>query len=336
MRPRHVFRAWSHYVARTQRPILVGPWREEIGSEVLYWLPFLAQWCHTYHIAPDRLMAISRGGAAAWYPAGATRVELYDYWPPEALRLESLRASAATGSIKQTAETALERTLYPTIAARLGLRRYHVLHPQALYAAIRGWADNTRSLADLMAHLRFAPLPAPPALPLSVALPERFACVRFYQRPTWMLSDEVRDYCGQLVGTLATQIPVVVIGSRQHHDEHLDLAFHGAGVTDLIDAFPARDNLALQSAVLAKSQCFVGTYGGTMQLAVRLGIPSCGFYQAFRGTAYGHKILTDWLAMQQHTPIWIGTPAQAELVRTVVSVPLELPQPVSSSSGVLG
>jgi hypothetical protein len=73
-----------------------------------------------------------------------------------------------------------------------------------------------------------------------------------------------------------------------------------------------------------------------MQLAVRLGKPAAGFYLKFDGTAYGHKSLTDWLALQQQTPIFIGTPQQAELVRSVVSVPLELPQPVGSSSGVLG
>jgi hypothetical protein len=327
------FDLWSRYVARTNRPILVGPWREEIGTETLYWLPFLAQWAHRYKIKRERLIAISRGGSSHWYGMGKA-VELTDYWPSADLRIEALR-SAQTGSVKQTTITAQEQALYQTLSARLGLRRYHVLHPKDMHAAIAGWNANTMSLADVVEHLRFTPIPTP-HLPLNVALPPSFACVRFYGRHTWPLTEEVKEYCRNIVGGIAKHIPVVIIGSTLHHDDHLDLVFEGPNITNLVDAFPVRENLALQSAVIAKSAFFVGTYGGTMQLAVRLGKPSAGFYLDFKGTAFGHKVLTEWLAMTQHLPIWIGTPAQADLVRNVVTVPLELPQPVASSSGVLG
>ena len=43
--------------------------------------------------------------------------------------------------------------------------------------------------------------------------------------------------------------------------------------------------------MLSKARAFVGTYGGTMQLAVRLGLPSAGFYEKFKKTAYAHKLL---------------------------------------------
>jgi hypothetical protein len=327
------FALWSRYVAKSGRPILVGPWREEIGSEILYFIPFLEQWCAKYNIAKDRLVAISRGGASHWYAAGQS-VELYDYWPQDAIRLETLRGTVAHGTVKPRDVSQLEAALYPTIAARLGLRRYHVLHPSVLYDQIHDWYVDKMSLHTLMQSLRFTPVPTP-HLPLSVVLPERFTCVRFYQRHTWPFTDEIKHYCGQLVGQLAKQTPVVVIGSSLHHDDHLDLGFTGPNITNLIDAFPS-SNLAMQSAVIARSDCFVGTYGGTMQLAVRLGKPSAGFYLKFAGTAYGHKSLTEWLAMQQNIPIWIGTPAQAEMLRSIVSVPLELPQAPGSSSGVMG
>ena len=327
------FDQWSRRVARSGRPILVGPWREEIGSEVLYWLPWIAQWCHTYKIAADRLVALSRGGAGQWYGAG-TVIELMDYWPPEVFRLESQRDARQRGSVKQLVRTPLEEALYRTVAARLGLRRYHVLHPAQMYAQIRPWQQERMGLADVMRRLRFAPLKVP-QLPLSVVLPERFVSVRFYARHTWPLTEEVRDYCGALVGAIAAHTPVVVVGSSAHMDDHLDAAFAGQNVTSLLDAFPLRENLAMQSAVIARSQAFVGTYGGTMQLAMRLGKPSAGFFLSFKGTAYAHNSLTEWLAIQQNLPIFIGTPAQGELVRSIVSVPLELPQPVGSSSGVM-
>lgn len=327
------FELWSRYVAKTGRPIFLGPWREEIGSECLYWLPFLAQWCHTYGIAKERLVAISRGGAAFWYGAGKA-IELYDYWPAADLRLETLRSSQQHGTVKPKGISELEAALYQTLSARLGIRRYHVLHPSAMYAALSTWMQDAMSLKAVMDHLTFTPIPTP-HVPLSVSLPESFTCVRFYQRHTWPFTDEVKDYCTQIVAHLAQHTPVVVIGSSLHHDDHMDLSFQGPNITNLIDAFPIRDNLALQSAVIAKSSHFVGTYGGTMQLAVRLGKPSVGFYLEFKGTTYGHKSLTEWLAMKQNIPIFIGTPQQADLMRQVVNVPLELPQPTGSSSGVL-
>lgn len=327
------FNLWSRYVARTNRPILVGPWREEIGSEVLYWLPWLAQWCHRYGIKPSRLVAISRGGAGQWYGAGQV-VELMDYWPPEVFRLEVQRESRRTGSVKPMSVTPIEQALYQTVSARLGLRRYHTLHPAQMYAQLRPWMRDAMSLVEVNRYLRFTKLPTP-MLPLGTVLPDRFVCVRFYARHTWPLTEEIRDYCGALVGAIAKQMPVVVIGSTAHHDDHLDAVFTGPNITSLIDAFPLRDNLAMQSAIVARSTAFVGTYGGTMQLALRLGKPSAGFFTQFSGTAYAHKSLTEWLALQQHTPCFIGTPAQAEFIRSIVSVPLELPQTVGSSSGAM-
>lgn len=325
------FQIWSQWVARSSRPIFLGPWREEIGSEVLYWLPFLAQWCHTYGIAQERLIAISRGGAAQWYGAGKA-IELYDYWPPADLRLETLRNSQQHGTVKPRGVSDLEAALYQTLSARLGIRRYHVLHPSVLYQVLGPWMQDAMSLKHVMDHLRFTPIPTP-HVPLSLSLPESFTCVRFYQRHTWPFTEEVKDYCTQIVAGLAQVGSVVVLGSGVHHDDHLDLSFTGPNITNLIDAFPMRENLALQSAVMAKATTFVGTYGGTMQLAVRLGKPSVGFYLQFTGTTYGHKSLTEWLAIQQRLPIFIGTPQQADLMRQVVQGPLELPQPVGSSSG---
>jgi len=327
------FELWSKYVARSKKPILLGPWREEIGSEVLYWLPWLEQWIHTYQIDRSRLIAISRGGAGSWYRAART-IELYDYVPAKDLRLEILRHAQGSGTVKQIAVTSWERTFYALVKERLGLRRYHVLHPSAMYQQIRQWQSEREGLGPAMDRFRFTPIPTP-HLPLNVALPEKFICVRFYERHTWRLSEEIRDYCTALVENLAKHIPIVVIGSSAHHDDHLDLGFSGPNITSLIDAFPLRDNLALQSAVIAKSSAFVGTYGGTMQLAVRLQKPSAGFYQHFKGTAFAHQTLTRWLALQQQTPIFIGTPGEADLVRSIVSVPLELPPSgVGSSSGV--
>ncbi len=60
-------------LAREQRPIAVGPWLGEVGFELLYWVPFVRWFAERYEVAPDRLIAVTRGGAASWYAPIAGR-----------------------------------------------------------------------------------------------------------------------------------------------------------------------------------------------------------------------------------------------------------------------
>src|SRR5207248_7465274 len=48
-------------------PIVVGPWLSEVGYEVLYWIPFVRWVQSQFHIPPERLVVVTRGGAASWY-----------------------------------------------------------------------------------------------------------------------------------------------------------------------------------------------------------------------------------------------------------------------------
>ena len=304
--------AWS------SAPILVGPWRSELGFEVLYWLPWLAAFRERYHIAKERLIVVSRGGAGGWYDAGRS-VELYDYTPLATLRKAMLADSTRTGSTKQYRMSGWEKKLLAVIAEDLGLRRYHVLHPLRMYHRLAPWWQGRMGHADLLKHVRFAldPLPTP-APPLTFALPERFVAVRFYQRHTWAMTDDLRAWVIALIEQLAKRIPVVLLDPGLYTDDHVDFPIHGDYVLRLQDHVTPQNNLAVQSAVIAKAQAFVGTYGGTMQLAIRLKKPSVGFYHTFEGTAYAHKTLVEWLAIQQKTPCFIGRPDDARLIKEIL------------------
>lgn len=297
-------RAHLRMIAKSSRPILVGPWRSEVGFEVLYWLPWLHAWRERWKIAKDRLIVLSRGGAGAWYDA-AQAIDLYDYLPVAQLRKAMLHDAATTGSVKQRGITDWEGTVCTLVAQQLGLRRYHILHPSLMYRALTPWWEGRMGAAELLTRLRFALVPAP-APPLTLALPERFVAVGFYARHTWPLTDETLEWGQHIVTTLSARINVVLVGSTLRADEHLP--FPLVPGTSSHSALPAASDLALQSAILAKSQAFVGTYGGLMQLAVRLGKPAAGFYTKFEGTAYAHKHLTEWLGVQQQTPVFIGRP----------------------------
>ena len=309
---------WWRRVAASSQPILLGPWRSEVGFESLYWLPFLAALRAKYQWPKERLIALSRGGAGVWYDVAKT-VDLYDYVPLETVRQAMLADAASTGSVKQHAETAWEQKLLPLIAHDLGLRRYHVVHPSLMYQALTPWWEGQMGMTPLMAQLRFTPLVVP-AAPLALPLPERYVAVGFYARHTWPMTEELRGWVQQLVDGLAKHIPVVLIESGLHADDHIPFPITGERVLSLKNYVTPQTNLAVQSAALAKAEAFVGTYGGTMQLAVRLKKPAMGFFQKFEGTAYAHKQLTEWLAVQQGTPCFIGRPVDARAVKELLQV----------------
>ena len=301
---------------RSSRPILIGPWRTELGFESLYWLPWLAKFRETYGIAKDRLIAVSRGGAGHWYDAGQA-LELYDHLPAAQIRQAMLADAQRTGSVKHQTMAPWERTLLQFVAESQGITKYHVLHPSQMYQDLSPWWEGTMGTQELFSRLKFAPIPVPHP-PLNIPLPDKFIAVSFYARHTWPLSDDLKTWVANQVDYLAKHIPVVLLESGFHADDHLPFPLEGPNIVSLAPYVTPRDNLAIQSTVIAKSLGFVGTYGGTMQLAVRLGKPAVGFYQKFEGTCYAHKALTEQIAVQQQTPCFVGRPDDARYVREIL------------------
>lgn len=319
-------------LAYSSRPILVGPWTSEMGFEVLYWLPFLEQLKAQYRIDSSRLVAVTRGGAGAWYGVPHT-VELYDYVPPSDLRLSALEHVQQEASINQHGVTPWERQLVKLLAARLGLRRYHVLHPSVMYRTLKAyWGPQTMGFATALQHLRFLPIPVPPA-PVGLTLPESFIAMRWYARPTWPMREDMVDWTKDVVRVIAQTMPVVILQTGAYLDDHLDFPPPEGEHITVIRSPQWRENLSIQSAVLKRANGFVGTWGGVAQLAVRLGLPVAAFYDQFQGASYAHKQLAAWLAMQQKTALFVGRPHDAEFIRSILPQMLTLPElPRGSSS----
>jgi hypothetical protein len=47
--------------------VAFGPWRGDVASELLYWIPFVRWAQEHFSFDPERLVAISRGGVGHWY-----------------------------------------------------------------------------------------------------------------------------------------------------------------------------------------------------------------------------------------------------------------------------
>jgi hypothetical protein len=310
---RLVTRAYLARLRASRAPIILGPWRSEVGFEALYFLPFL-KWA-LKGINPSRLVTVTRGGAANLY--GTAAIDLYKLRDVASVRQENLYDHQTTGLQKQMTCTAWDRDVLKEAARQvLGAgARYSVLHPSWMYWALEPFWKNTRGMAYLSSMTDYAPIGAAPGPALD--LPSKFVAMKWYTRPTFPPSPEVLAFVKATTQRLAEQVPVVLLGSNHGGDDHGDLRIEGPNISNL-PAVPADQQLGLQAHVLSRASGFVGTYGGMAQLALRLGVPSVSFYTEFGQTAYAHLSLSQWLGMQSKVPFVCGSMAETNLWQQVL------------------
>lgn len=293
-------------LAASSRPIIAGPWRSEVGFELLYWIPFLERFRKTYSIPPERLFYIGRGGSAQWFQS-AGRADLFEFLPLEAVRTLTVQASQQTGSIKQQHDPAWERHICALAATATGLTHYHRLSPSRMYRLLAPfWQGDESSKWLYRRTLHPVRMQAPPlAHELAGKLPETYIAMRWYARSTWPLREDVVLWTRKLVEAVASRIPVVLIESDIHADDHADMNLgklpNVVSLKDLTSQTPT-DNLAIQSSVIQRAQGYVGTYGGMAQGAMRWGVPTVALYKDFGQTAPAHLSLTHELSLQSGVP----------------------------------
>jgi hypothetical protein len=273
--------------ASSGRPIVVGPWTSEVGYEALYWVPFLHWVLDHYRIDPRRVIAVSRGGTESWYRGLAAQyVDVFDCMSPEEFAHEA-RIRRERGDQKQMDASALDRRLIAAAAARAGAGDAAVCHPGLMYQLFRAFWYGDRSLDFLLRHADFArtraalagPVPPASAAPLP-PLPAEYAAVKFYTGQALPDTPANRDALRRAVEHLAARMPVVMLDTAWTVDEHEDYAFDGIpGVTTLRPSLNPRDNLGLQTAVIAGARTFLGTCGGLAWLAPLLGVDTIAVYE---------------------------------------------------------
>jgi len=254
---------------RSDSRVVVGPWLSEISVEVLYWIPVLRRLFERHGIAPERVTAISRGGTQDWYAGVADRyVDVHDLMGLDEFRAAQKRRVAEAGDQRQLRVTGLDRKLWRR--ARVGGAL--VLHPLVMYSRLRDfWAgeEELDAAARRCAWRRF-PAPPPPAL----ELPDRFVAAKLYFSDCFPDTPANRAVVRDVLLTLAKHEDVVLLSTGLELDDHAEPGapdhprIHGIGPLE------PRDNLAVQTRVLARARALVGTYGGPSYLAPCLGIPS--------------------------------------------------------------
>lgn len=309
------------------RPILIGPWRSEVGFEALYFLPFLRKLAKAVPHFDQRASVITRGGLAPLYSKLAHQgMDLYALRSLTEIRRENLydaqhtRDSHGNSSIKQLAVTRWDEDVLQDAADELGVAMpYHVVHPAWMYWALAPYWDEKAGLGYLHELADFTPLPKPT---VDANLPPAYVAVKFYARATFPYPHpEIAEFVQQTVATIAAQVPVVLLNSGSSWDDHMDLPIAGPNISTLPADVPPEENLLVQAAVIAHAKAFVGTYGGVAQLALRLGVPSASFYADWGGTAHAHLALSSWLSKATKVPFVAGSLSDALFMKQLVMVP---------------
>lgn len=266
--------------ARGSGAVVVGPFLGEIGFELLYWIPFVRRLVRRHGIDPDRVTAISRGGAEPWYRGIATSyIDALDCFEPEEFGARLAGRREETGDRKQLTAAGLDREIVAAAEVRLD-QTAAVLHPSLLFTRLRYFWAGERDIAVAARQLEFERL-TPPAGDGEIldGVPRDYVAVKAYFSDCLPESASSREFVGDLVTRLAESVDVVVLPSGFRFDDHRGhTAAPAPAVHVLDDRISARHNLEIQTRVIAGARTLFATYGGFSYLAPLLGVDARAFY----------------------------------------------------------
>lgn len=320
-------------------PIVLGPYRGELGLETSYWLPFLGWLSKQVKGFDQRAIVLTRGGLAPLYShVAAHGLDIYAIREPKDVRRANLADHLKTGVMKQLAMTDWDEEAIEAAAKALGVSRpYHIVHPSLLSWLLEAYWKGDTGFSQISQFLDWSKLNVE-ALRKTVTLnnlPTPFVAVKFYGRHTFPHPNpDTAEFVKETVATLATHLPVVSLCVGSDYDDHSDIVVTGPNVLQLGEV-PPEKNLAVQIAALSYAEAFVGTYGGVAETALMLGIASASFFTHWSGVNHAHFTRSSILAKTQGVPFSVGSlidvalwrdlvkPGQAPMVPAVPMMPQE-------------
>jgi hypothetical protein len=258
------------------RRLVAGPWLSEVGFEALYWVPFL-HWLKTaFQLHPDRVVAVSRGGVAAWYEGVAGQyVEIWDHIDPATFGRRNLER----GATKHFEASHLDREVLDHVARQIGTRDFDVIHPGLMYRLFTLYWSGQRAMGFMDAHTRFTRVQAPRVIDPAL-LPSEYVAVKFYAAQSLPDTPLVREQLRSMLASMAREMPVVLLDTGLVlEDDHADYGFDGS--TQIVSARPwmtPQNNLGVQTQIAAGAKAFVGTCGSITWLVPRLGVDTSAVF----------------------------------------------------------
>jgi hypothetical protein len=262
--------------AREGRALLAGPFLGEVGFELLYWIPLLRRLLAERGVDRERVTVLARGGAAAWYSDFAAHsVEILDLVPPERYLEELVARRRREGNTKQYFPDRLDSRLTSLALERAGDAA--VVHPLLMYSRLRFLWEQFLPPEDAPSLADYRRLDAG-GLSLPDACPSEYVAVKLYFSEPFPDDAAARSLAERAVREVAGESDVVVLSSGVQLDEHREWLPAGPRVHDASAWVTPQDNLAVQTAIVARARALVCTYGGFSYLGPMLGVPTLALY----------------------------------------------------------
>jgi hypothetical protein len=278
-------------LGQSGKQIIVGPWLSETGFELLYWIPFIA-WAKTHgNLDPDKLVVVSRGGAAPWYSHITPHYEdvLSFMSPDEFRRKNDERIAAQHGRLKHLDVSHFDREIIERVGERRGLQGAGLLHPSEMYRLFEHFWFQRAPVTLVEAFTSFSAVPPLAPWPLRGQLPSRYVAAKFYGNSALPDTPENRAFITSFLTDLAQDIDVVLLNTADRYDDHEDFPPALRGRVHTVEhLMRPEDNLTVQTHVIRNAQAFVGTYGGFSYLAPLLGVDTLAFYSHPTGFRFDH------------------------------------------------
>jgi len=261
--------------------------------ELLFWIPLVNWFRHEYGVPPDRITAISRGGADPWYAHIAHRyVDVLDHFDLEDTRRWTGERVAEANTQKQTRVSGPDREVLGRAEVPEG---HELLHPSLMHQRFRtfwNWKGGENRLSTVLERSRYEPLTRPAPRPeLAARLPERYVAVKSYFNNSFPDTPGNRQLVAELIDRLRAHVDVVLLGTGLELDDHSDFDPGLEGVHGVADLMTPRNNLAVQTEVVAGAEALFATLGGFSYVAAFHGVPSFSFNSDDRFFVTTHRDL---------------------------------------------
>ena len=275
-------------MAKRGAPIVAGPWLGEVGFELLYWAPFL-RWCaERFNVDPDRFIVVSRGGTESWYRPFASRyADVFDQVSPEMFREQHDARVRDGGEQKQTRVSQFDQEVIAVAMRHAHVSEWSLLHPSLMYEVLNPYWWGHQADRWVHDHVRYARLDVPSRTTV-LDLPARYVAVKFYFNECFPATQQNRAFVRDALRLLAACGPVVALSTGLNIDDHAGERVDEHGVRHLPEGIDPARNLHIQSAIVARANAFVGTYGGFSYMAPFHGVKSLAFYSDAGGFSPKH------------------------------------------------
>ncbi|MBN1848829.1 MAG: tetratricopeptide repeat protein [Deltaproteobacteria bacterium] len=277
--PEHIKKEIKRVTSGPNR-IIFGPWLSEVGYEVLYWIPFLNWVQKAFDIEKERVTVISRGGCELWYrDLSSCYIDIFDYLSPQTFRAKNEERWARWGIQKQKGIDTFDMEIIDLMKPRWGNETYELIHPSMMVNLFMPYWESHRGLDLILDHTIYKDYPKIHPHPAWKDLTSDYFAVKFYFNSNFKDTEENRRLVSDLIHTLAKRHKIVLLDNGLDIDDHSDcVPGYSQNIYSFRKLMSAKNNLDIQTNIIARAKALIGTHGGFLGLARFYGVNAVGFY----------------------------------------------------------